>query len=250
MTPSRTPLQVFGAFSIHIITASGAGAALMAMLAATNAQWSMMFVWLGVALFLDGIDGPLARRIALWDYLPRWSGETLDLVVDFVTYVFVPAYAMVASGLLPPQINEICGIAIVVTSALYFADKRMKTKDNYFLGFPAIWNAAAFYLFLIEPDPWAGAAAIIALVVLTFVPMPFIHPVRVVRLRTLNMALLVLWSSLVAVALLHDMQPGPVVTGILCVMGFYIMFGGLLRRSPKTTQAATEPYEEYHPKDL
>ena len=89
--------------------------------------------------------------------LPRWSGDTLDLVVDFTTYVFVPAYAMAASELLPKALGLALGIIVVVTGALYFADRRMKTADSYFRGFPALWNVAAFYLFVVKPPPWAGA---------------------------------------------------------------------------------------------
>src|SRR5215471_12686262 len=88
-------------FVIHILTASGAALALLALIAAVDRAWSAMFLWLGLALIVDGIDGPLARRFDVARTLPRWSGDTLDLVVDFVTYVFVPAYAISHSGLLP-----------------------------------------------------------------------------------------------------------------------------------------------------
>ena len=93
------------------------------------------------------------------ELLPRWSGDTLDLVVDFTTYVFVPAYAIATSGLLPARARASrSALVIVVTSALYFADRSMKTADNYFRGFPALWNMVAFYLFLLQPDPWIAAA--------------------------------------------------------------------------------------------
>ena len=112
-----------------------------------------MFVWLGVALIVDGVDGTIARRLKIAEVLPRWSGDVLDLVVDFVTYVFVPAYAIAAGGLLPPPLAIPLGIVIVVTGALYFADREMKTADYYFRGFPALWNVAAFYLFCSSPRP-------------------------------------------------------------------------------------------------
>ena len=141
------------AFSVHIFTAMGAGIALLAMLEAVREHWANMFGWLGVALIIDAIDGPIARRLDVVRLQPNWSGEMLDLVVDFVTYVFVPAYAITASGLLLPLAAPILGIGIVVSSALYFADRRMKAADNHFRGFPALWNAAAFYLFLLHLPP-------------------------------------------------------------------------------------------------
>ena len=109
-----------------------------------------MFVWLGVALFIDGVDGTFARRLRVSEVLPRWSGDVLDLVVDILTYVFVPGYALAASGLLPNAAAIPLGIAVVVTGSLYFADRLMKTSDYYFRGFPALWNVAAFYLFLAQ----------------------------------------------------------------------------------------------------
>ena len=105
------------------------------------------------------IDGPIARRLDVVRLQPNWSGEVLDLVVDFVTYVFVPAYAITASGLLLPLAAPMLGIGIVVSSALYFADRRMKAADNHFRGFPALWNAAAFYLFLLHLPPALSSLA-------------------------------------------------------------------------------------------
>ena len=141
------------AFAVHIFTAMGAGIALLAMLEAVREHWATMFGWLGVALIIDAIDGPLARRLDVVRLQPNWSGEVLDLVVDFVTYVFVPAYAITASGMLLPVAAPMLGIGIMVSGALYFADRRMKASDNHFRGFPALWNAAAFYLFLLHLPP-------------------------------------------------------------------------------------------------
>src|SRR5215468_11832529 len=108
------------AFSVHIFTALGAGVALIAMLEAVREHWTGMFAWLGVALIIDAIDGPIARRLDVVRLQPNWSGDILDLVVDFLTYVFVPAYAITASGMLMPIAAPILGIGIVVSSALYF----------------------------------------------------------------------------------------------------------------------------------
>ena len=143
--------QSAGRFAIHILTASGAALAFLALLAAVDRAWPAMFLWLGIALIVDAIDGPLARGFHIAAVLPRWSGDTLDLVVDFVTYVFVPAFAIANSGLLPNLLAPVAGVAIVVTGAIYFADRQMKMPGNYFRGFPAIWNTAAFYLLLLRP---------------------------------------------------------------------------------------------------
>jgi phosphatidylcholine synthase len=205
----------------------GAALGFAALVAATRGEWALMFQCLGVALFVDGVDGTLARRLKVAELLPRWSGDILDLVVDFVTYVFVPAYAITMSGLLPGLLSVPAGIAVVVTGALYFADRNMKTKDNYFRGFPTLWNAVAFYLFLLKPQPWLAAAAVAALAVLTFVPFKFVHPFRVVRLRGLNIAAVLAWAGLASVAVLSDLEPGPWVTGALVAVAVYVVTVGL-----------------------
>jgi phosphatidylcholine synthase len=223
---------------VHILTASGAALALLALLAAIGGRWSEMFAWLGAALVVDAADGPLARYFRVADTLPRWSGDTLDLVVDFLTYVFVPAYAIAASGLLGAPLDVVAGVVIVVTGGLYFADRRMKTHDNYFRGFPALWNCVAFYLLLLRPTPWFSAAAIVLLAVLTFVPFPFLHPVRVKRLRGLNLALLAVWAGLGAAAIARDLAPGPWVTAGLCAIGLYVLAAGVLRRADDAGEKA------------
>jgi phosphatidylcholine synthase len=223
--------QAIAAFGVHVFTASGAALGLLAMVAAVQAQWSVMFLLLGAALIVDGVDGTIARALSVGERLPRWSGETLDLVVDFVTYVFVPAYAIATAGLMPSYLAIPAAIVIVVTSALYFADRTMKTDDNFFRGFPAVWNAAAFYLFILRPNALVSTAAILALAVLTFVPVRFLHPFRVKRLRLLSVALLALWSVLAFVAVIRDMMPGLWITAGLCGIGLYFFCVGFLRRT-------------------
>ena len=224
-----TGFKRFRAFTVHIFTATGGALALLAMILATGGHWAAMFLCLGAALVVDGADGPLARAFDVKDVLPRWSGETLDLVVDFTTYVFVPAYAIAGSGLLPQILAIPAGIVVVITGALYFADREMKTKDNYFRGFPAVWNLAAFYLYLLEPPEWAAAAAVAVLAGLSFAPVKFLHPLRVQHWRTFNIALLAAWSALAFVAVVQDLTPGLYVTLPLCLIALYFFAVGLLR---------------------
>jgi phosphatidylcholine synthase len=201
----------------------GAGIALLAMLEAVREHWAAMFAWLGLALVVDALDGPIARRLDVERVQPNWSGEVLDLVVDFVTYVFVPAYAITASGLLLPLAAPLLGAGVAVSGALYFADRRMKTTDNHFRGFPALWNAAAFYLFLLHLQPWLSSLAVAALIVLTFVPVNVLHPFRVVRLRGLTLSLIGIWAVLAIVTLASDFDVGAPVTAGLCAIAAYIV---------------------------
>ena len=217
------PLVRAAAFSVHVFTALGAGVALIALLEAVREHWAAMFWWLGVALVIDAVDGPIARKLDVERVQPNWSGEVLDLVVDFVTYVFVPAYAITASGLLLPVAGPILGMGIAVTGALYFSDRRMKSADNHFRGFPGLWNIAAFYLFLLHLPPALSTLGIAILIVLTFVPFHVLHPIRVVRLRWLTLSMIGAWTALVMVALTNDFQAGTAVTAVLCAIAVYIV---------------------------
>ena len=222
-TPGASLGKRAAAFSVHIFTALGAGIGLLAMLEAVREHWAAMFAWLGLALVVDALDGPIARRFDVVRLQPNWSGEVLDLVVDFVTYVFVPAYAITASGLLLPVMAPLLGAGIVVSGALYFADRRMKTDDNHFRGFPALWNAAAFYLFLLHPRPWLASLMVAILIVLTFVPFNVMHPVRVVRLRGLTLSLIGVGAVLAIYALARDFDvSAPVAIG-LCAIAVYVV---------------------------
>jgi phosphatidylcholine synthase len=222
-SPSISPRTRAAAFCVHVLTAMGAGIGLIALLEAVREHWAAMFAWLGVALVIDALDGPIARRLHVERVQPNVSGEVLDLVVDFVTYVFVPAYAITASGLLLPLAAPLLGVGIVVSSALYFADRRMKTADNHFRGFPALWNAAAFYLFLLHWPAWLSSLIVAVLIALTFVPFNVLHPVRVVRLRTLTLSLMAVWAVLAMVTLFHDFNVTAPVTVGLCAIAAYIV---------------------------
>ena len=218
------------AFAVHVFTASGAACALLALIAAVRSDWPQMFIWLGIALFIDGVDGTFARRLRVDKVLPRWSGDVLDLVVDILNYVFVPAYAVVAGGLVPPAVAIPLGVLIVVTGSLYFADRLMKTSDYYFRGFPAVWNVAVFYLFVLRPGPLATAVAVVALAVLTFVPFHVVHPMRIKHLREITLFALIVWALLAIYAVTTDLAPGFWTQAGLSLLGVYFVAVGFLRR--------------------
>jgi phosphatidylcholine synthase len=227
------PFTHVRAFAVHVFTATGAALALGALLYAVRGQWAAMFLCLGIALIVDGVDGTLARAVNVAEVLPRWSGDVLDLVVDFMTYVFVPAYAIAAGEILPDALAVPAAIVIVITGALYFADRQMKTTDHYFRGFPALWNAAAFYLFVLKLPPWVNAATIAALAVLSFAPFKFLHPFRVRRLRLVSIAGVILWAVLAVVTVTRDLDPGRWVTGGLIAIGLYFVGVGLTERADR-----------------
>ncbi|BAV45307.1 phosphatidylcholine synthase [Mesorhizobium loti] len=189
------------AFSVHLLTASGSFLAFLSLVAASEERWTAMFWWLGLALFVDGIDGPIARKLEVKEILPTWSGELLDNIIDYVTYVLIPAFALYQRGFMGEGLSFLSAAIIVVSSAIYYADTGMKTKENFFKGFPVVWNMVVFTLFVIEPGQWVSFAVVVVAGILTFIPINFIHPVRVVRLRRINLTMTLLWCAFGALAL-------------------------------------------------
>jgi phosphatidylcholine synthase len=195
------------ALAVHAFTASGVVLAMLAAYAAYNLDWTEFFAWLGIALFVDGVDGPIARRFAVERRLPTFSGAALDTVVDYVTYVFLPAFAIATGGFTSTPIALALAGVIVFTSAMYYADTRMKMKNNAFRGFPVVWNGVVFILFVFNPDPAVVITITLGLAILTFLPVAFIHPVRVERWRPLTLAVSLGWFIFAAVALAFELDP-------------------------------------------
>jgi phosphatidylcholine synthase len=222
------------AFSVHLLTASGSFLAFLSLVAASEERWTAMFLWLGLALFVDGIDGPIARKLDVKHVLPTWSGELLDNIIDYVTYVLIPAFALYQSGFMGEGLSFLSAAIIVVTSAIYYADTGMKTKENFFKGFPVVWNMVVFTLFAIEPGEYVSFAVVVLSAIFTFVPMSFLHPVRVVRLRPLNLTIFLAWCVFGAIALLYDMVPPELVRWGIALTGIYLFaIGGVMQAFPK-----------------
>jgi len=221
------------AFSVHLLTASGSFLAFLSLVAASEENWTWMFCWLGLALFVDGIDGPIARRLHVKAVLPTWSGELLDNIIDYVTYVLIPAFALYQRGFMGEGLSFIAAAIIVVSSAIYYADTGMKTKENFFKGFPVVWNMVVFSLFVIQPGEWVSFGVVLVAGLLTFVPVHFLHPVRVVRLRGINLTVFLAWCALGVVAIFQDMDAVPVVqAGIAATSAYLFVIGGIMQLFP------------------
>jgi phosphatidylcholine synthase len=191
-----------------------------------------MFAWLGLALFIDGIDGSFARLTKVEERLPRFSGERLDLVIDYVTYVFVPALALVRAGFLQGMLGLVLAAAILLSSLFHFADLASKGEDYSFIGFPAVWNLVAFYVFALATPQWGTYTIVVACVVLTFVPLRWVHPLRVVRLRLLTLMVTLAWS-VAAMATVWEGFPARGLNLALLVGAAAYLIGLALRRSLK-----------------
>lgn len=215
---------------VHILTASGAVLGLLALMAAHDGAWQAMFVWLGLALVVDAVDGPLARAVKANAVLPRFSGERLDRIVDYLTYVAVPAFVLAEADLLPEPFRLPAAAAILLSSLFHVADTGSKTREGYFVGFPAVWNIVLLYLFALGLTPYAALAVVTGFVALTFVPVLAVHPFRVARTRILTALVTLLWG-VAAIAAIANPFPSPLWVRIALV-GCAAYFAGLsLHRS-------------------
>jgi phosphatidylcholine synthase len=209
-------------FAIHLLTASGAALAVLSVLAIAVQDWRAAFSWLGVAMLVDGIDGPLARRHRVREQLPQWDGAALDFVVDYVTYVFAPAIIVGQALGLTPVLGGVAAVIAAVSGALYFADTRMKQPDHSFRGFPAVWNMPVFVLYAFQPPPMVTIVSVVGLAVLTFVPVNFVHPLRVVRWRAATLAVSGLWVLCAVWLLATDFAAAAAVKYVLLAASAYL----------------------------
>ncbi|PTW60126.1 phosphatidylcholine synthase [Breoghania corrubedonensis] len=229
------------AFAVHILTASGALWALLAMVAAADGDWPMMFAWLGVALVVDGIDGPLARAANVTERLPTWSGAALDFVIDYATYVLLPAFAIATAGLMSTPYNLIAAGLVVVSGALYFAYDGMKLPDNCFRGFPVTWNMLVFVIFAFPVLQAYSLVIVLVFVALTFAPVRFVHPVRVKRWRPLTLLVAVVWLASAFVAASNNMQAnGLAGIGLAASSIYLLVIGALFQLNDKMRARHTE----------
>lgn len=209
------------AAGVHIFTALGVVCALMAMLAIYDKNVEALFFWLAVAFFIDGIDGTMARAVGVKTVLPRFSGERLDLIIDYLTYVFVPALALLAWKHLDGTLGVILAAGIMLSSLYHFSDNDSKNKDNCFVGFPAIWNIIAYFVFAIEPATWVTNLVVTVLIILTFVPMPWVHPVRVEALRPVTLAALAAFCAAVMWNVIYGFPASPFVQFVILAIAVY-----------------------------
>jgi phosphatidylcholine synthase len=199
---------IWPAALVHTFTGMGAVCALFALRALIGGQWEVMFVWLGVAVVIDGVDGLFARAADVGSRLPRVSGERLDLVVDYLTYVFVPAFALLQAGYLNGSLGLLLASLILLSSLFHFSDLQSKTSDYCFVGFPAIWNVVAFYVFVFNMPGWLAGGLVLMCVVMTFIPLKWAHPMRTPFLWPVTIVATVLWC-VAAFATLWSGFPAP-----------------------------------------
>ncbi|MEQ6248670.1 CDP-alcohol phosphatidyltransferase family protein [Sulfitobacter sp. HNIBRBA3233] len=219
------------ALTVHLLTATGAVFAMLAMLAAVDAKYDMMFLWLVVAFFVDGIDGPLARKYDVKANAPEFDGVLLDLIIDYLTYVFIPAFALFASGLMDGWSGWVMIIIVTFASAMYFCDTRMKTKDNSFWGFPGCFNMLVLVIFALNPAWYVSLILVLFLSITMFLPLKFVHPVRTERWRAVTLPMALAWTFFAGWAAWVNFHPESWAQWGLVITSVYLMLAGIVQQA-------------------
>jgi len=227
MTIERTGAKashaaVAAAWCVHALTASGAFLGVLALVEIQRARWTHVFWLLVVAAAIDSFDGALARRFRVKTILPGIDGALLDNIVDYFTYVVVPAVYVYSSGTMSAIGAPVAAALMVFSSAYQFCQVDAKTGDHYFKGWPSYWNVVALYLFLMDIGPVAGLAIIAVCAVLVFVPIKYLYPSRTKRFRGVTLALTTAWAVAILMALWqHPNANGLLVWGSLLYVAYY-----------------------------
>ncbi len=201
------------AYFVHLFTASGACMGLLALAAITKNSLQLAFVWMGLAVFVDAIDGAIARKVKVKIKTPEIDGALLDMIVDFLNYVIVPAVFLLQTDLLPSVLRLPLCSALILLSALQFSHKDAKTEDDYFLGFPSYWNIVVFYLAVLQFSQTINVLILSFLLLLTPIPLVYLYPSKMTELagsralKNVFLSLTIAWGLSIAVLLLQYPQP-------------------------------------------
>jgi phosphatidylcholine synthase len=186
---------------VHAYTASGVVLALLAALAVIENDFRAAFFWLSLQVAVDATDGLLARRARVAERLPWFDGAALDQIVDYLTYVFVPALLVWRAPLVPGTWAIPVASLMLVASAYGFNRTDAKTNDHFFTGWPSYWNVVTFYLLVLDWPALVNAGVLAAFAILVFVPVRYVYPSRTPVLRLTTNVLGVLWAALMLVML-------------------------------------------------
>jgi len=182
---------------IHVFTSLGIMAGFFGVVSVLDHSPRAALLWLMAAMIIDGLDGPIARRYDVGRVVPQIDGNSLDLMIDYVTCVVAPALFIHEFFLLPHRYNlSLIGVFLILTSSLYvMSNKNIQTEDKYFAGFPSMWNLVATILFVLQSRQWVNVVVVAVLVLVSFVPVKFIHPIRVRDFRKITIPVLIVWLT-------------------------------------------------------
>lgn len=233
--------------SINLMTAAGVGCSTVAVLRAFEGYPRASWLWMGAALVIDLVDGPAVRTLGLEDRLPGYDGERLDEYTDLVTFVVAPVCFAWAYGLLPvTAVGLLTGGWVCAVSALQFARQHNKTGQAFW-GWPAYWNVVFFYGWGLPLDSGLIVVLCWVLGVASFVPVPFVHPVRCPHWRPATLLGGGLWVAILVTYLVVPSTPRWLLAASMAYPAYYftlslILYDHLAREQDGWGQPDREGY--------
>lgn len=227
----HTRRQIQFAWALHCLTASGVIVGFVGLNAVIEGHARAAILWLVVAMILDGIDGPIARRIRVSERLPNIDGNALDLIVDYFTCAIVPVAFLDKFGHLPENTVGPVGLLILFTGALWMARSDMETEDNWFRGFPAEWNVIIPTLYLLDLNPWVNLGFCLLLCAASVsYRFEFPHTVRVVERRAVSLAMMIAWIAAMTILAIQQTHESAWLRWVIAIAPLWTGYQVLERR--------------------
>ena len=217
--------QPWTAWLVHAYTATGVVWAFLSAQAAVVGNFRAAFAWLFVAVLVDSTDGVFARLARVHERLPGFSGPKLDDIVDYLTFVFVPALIVWRADIVTGPLTLPAASAMLLSSAYGFVSADAKTSDHFFTGFPSYWNIVVLYLLVLGLSPLTNGAVLIVLSALVFVRIGYVYPTRTETARALTIGLGALWSVLILLLIVQLPSPSKTIAWIS--LYFPVYYAGL-----------------------
>lgn len=233
-----TPRAIAGAWAVHALTLSGLLWALLALKSLSDGNIAAMWGWLGVALIVDGLDGSLARRARVREVIPWFDGTTLDNLVDYLTWTFIPALFIATHIDLGGDTWAWAAAALICISSMFcYCNTGVKSFDFFFVGFPAAWNVVGVALWILQLPAWGAGAAIVILAALTLVPWTYLHPFRVRRLMPFNIVAVTIWIATTGILVADHPHRSAGLLALWWISGLWFLLVSALR----TVQGGSAP---------
>ena len=182
-------------FSVHILTASGVICSYMCISNIFKKEIELCFFWLGIALIIDVIDGPLARKLDIKNKYPSINGLMLDTIVDYINWIFLPVLILFQFDLVYKNLEFILVPALLLIPALSYSTTITTNSDKSYSGMPAIWNLLAVFFFLAETNVMFNSLIMIIFLILKFLPINISHPFRTKKLFYFNSIFAFVWIA-------------------------------------------------------
>ena len=196
---------------IHLSTGFGIIAGFLSLIAVLNNNQKEAFIWLGVAFLIDSIDGTLARKFNVKKIFPHIDGKMLDSIIDFFNYVIIPSIMIYWFDYVPDKFIILIPVILIFISIYSYVNLNILTNDNYYNGFPAIWNVIVLYFYIFETSQNFNLLFLILLILLKFSPLKCIHPLRVNKFKTLSIFFSFIWFiTSVFLIVIKDLSINPI----------------------------------------